>query len=57
VGSQGVGVAACRFVDRVRDDPFHGGHIEFRHCLSPLCPDANVTRTRQVAERGLAGFG
>jgi hypothetical protein len=46
-----------RLVDCVRDDPFDGRGIDFRHFRSPGFLGANIGPHPAVAERGLAGFG
>src|SRR5438067_1759882 len=43
--------------DRVGDDPFHGGRHRLSAWSFSSCPRANISRTRPVADRGLACFG
>jgi hypothetical protein len=52
-----IGIAAHRFIDRLRDDPLDAWDIGFRHVFPPRCLGANVSRTSPVAEPGLAAVG
>jgi hypothetical protein len=56
-GSEGIGVAACCFIEHVGDDPLAGWGIGSRHCRSPPDPGNQIIASYPELAASRLGLG